>query len=225
MTDQNAEIQEIITEAKGTFDLRARLQGRKLREDNIVLYLDQDAGDELGQDREEKNDFGVRTTVREGVLGRLADLNGTLETVEDRDVKDALEVEILTLEAKRLALLARLEATGLNVKLRAVPRVVVKDCKRQAKKAVGIRGKVSEADEEAYSDSFTAHLLSAVIVTIEDRESGGETGKLSVQDAALLDEQLPDDQFARLLEKQNDVQLKNTVGEGVTDQADFSPSI
>ena len=203
----NAEIDAVVTEAREGFDLGARLKGRKLRDGAITLFLDEEAGEALGDASEGTNAYGVKYQTREGVLGALADA-----TSED---------DIARLEAERDELIAALEATALVVKFRAVPAIVVKDSRRKAKETLKIKGSVPEYLEEDFSVVFVDHVLAASITSIEDRVSGGVNGKQTYEQIKQLGEYLPRDEFQRLVAKQSEVQTKNTIGESVTGSADF----
>lgn len=208
MTTEQEQYDTLRSEAAEGFDLKARLQNRGLREGQITLYLDEEAGLELGSARDVKNQLQIVVgRVQEGILGELDKLG------EDDDRTE--------LEAKRDALIKKLEASALIVKLRAVPPVIAKSARRRAKDSLKIKGKIADDQIEDYNDLYLAYLLSDTIVSITDVASGGVQGKLSYEDAKALKEYLPDQQFGRLDNKLAEIQFKDAVDESVSSDSDF----
>lgn len=213
MTTDQEEYDSLREEAAGSFDLKARLQGLAGREGQITLYLDEEAGLELGTAHDQKNNFGITIgRVQEGVLGDIDKLDTEADTYD---------ADLAKLEARRDELIARLRASALVVKLRAVPPVVAKGAKRRAKETLKIKGKVPEDQLAEFSDAYLAHLLSDTIVSITDAASGGSQGKLTYEDARALQDYLPEQQFTRLDNKLAEVQFKDAVDESITSDSDF----
>lgn len=211
-----SEVEDVVTEAKAGFDLETRLQRRTMRDDTITIFTDEVAGEKLGfaKDVDEKNIFGVVTgkkRSRSGVLGRIDELDPE---------KDAAAIKKLQKEAA--ALRAQLKATSIDFKLRAVPTIVIDDCRRKAKIDTGIKGKgIPEDKEEDFNKSHTAHVLTQVVSSYTDAESGTTSGILTLKDAKALGSYLPPYEFLRLNTTVSNLQYKNSIDESVTAQADF----
>jgi hypothetical protein len=213
MTTEQEEYDALRETAATGFDLKARLQGLAGREGQITLYLDEEAGLELGTAHDEKNNFGITVgRVQEGVLGEIDKLDTE---------SDTYAADLAKLEAKRNELIAKIQNSAFIVKLRAIPPIVAKGAKRRAKETLKIKGKVPEDQLGDFSDAYLAHLLSDTIVSITDVASGGVQGKLTYEDARALQDYLPQQQFTRLDNKLAEVQFKDAVDESVQGDQDF----
>lgn len=213
MTTEQEQYEELRNEAAATFDLKARLQNRGLREGQITLYLDEEAGLELGSARDSKNQLGITVgRIQEGVLGEIDKLDPESESYAD---------DLVALEVKRDELIKRLEDSALIFKLRAVPPVIAKSAKRRAKETLNIKGKVGEDRIEDFNESYLAHLLSDTIVSITDASTGAVQGKLSYDEAKMLRDYLPEQQYSRLDLKLAEIQFKDAVDESIASETDF----
>lgn len=206
--------EDIIAEAKQGFDLETRLRNRGLREGEITLYTDEALGQKLGEARDVVNQWGAFVRrVQTGVLGEI-----------DRLDPDQDATRIAELEAERDEIIEELNRTSLTVKLRAVPPIIARDAKRRAKATLNIKGKIGEDQEEEFNDAFTAHVLSDLIVSIRDNETGAENGKQTYQDCVALHDLLPASEYRRLDAKVAEIQYSDAVSEAITRDPDFSPA-
>jgi len=213
MTTDQEEYDSLREEATGSFDLTARLQGLAGREGQITLYLDEEAGLELGTAHDETNNFGITVgRKQEGVLGEIDKLDTE---------SDSYAADLARLEAKRDEMIAKIQQSALIVKLHSVPPVVAKGAKRRAKETLKIKGKVSEDQLGDFSDAYLAHLLSDTIVSITDVASGGVQSKLTYEGARALKDYLPDQQFTRLDNKLAEIQFKDAIDESIASDSDF----
>ena len=222
--------EQIVEEAQGSFDLRQRLLGIAPLTKKVTVYTDAATGKELGGAEDQKGQGGIVLSRRRwGVQGRLEEIGLRAEALgkqEDLDEDDpeiaALEKEMSDLQKKAKTLLAKLDKSALSFTIRAVPELVIRDCRRKAKQNLGIKGKGVQGQEEEYGLEYTALLLSASVEKWVDHASGDTHLSLSEQQARDLRDFLPAGQFARLdaamIEVSFEAQIGATYG---TDDADF----
>lgn len=200
-------VEEIVTEARKTFDLSARIKGRNLREGHVTVFTDEVAGAELGGDEEMKNAFGIVTgRNRWGALGDIA------EAIAADSEADVTELQAAAEEAK-----AALEESALTFHLRAVPELVVKGARRAAKKA---HGTLPDAVNE-YNSTLYANLLASTIHKVVDADGAEQTGKLTVEAAADLEDYLPVHEYVKLVALLQEIQFKQAVSDSATGEASF----
>lgn len=221
MPTEVEEVDGIIAEAKTDYDLIDRLRKRGMRTATIKLYTDEITGDLLGTAHDEpvNNILGIPVSskrVREGVLGEIDELESVINPNDGQKKR----LKALHAEAKKLR--ATLEATSIIFKLRAVPQIIVDSVRRETKQALKIKGKnIPEDREEEFIQKNNALLLSKIIESFTDTEAGITQNGISVEWAEGLKEYLPPYEYVRLNVKLNEIQFKNALSEGVTDQADF----
>lgn len=219
-----AEAEKVRTMTKRGFDVRERLKGKGLRRGSIVLYLDAEVGEELGDVRRETNALGEETgRVREGVLGEIDALQEKRAKSKVAAERTALDAQIAALTERRDALVERLAETGLTVHLHAVPPVIQKDAHRRAKSTLGIAEKGIPEDKRAEAQAMEiAHLFSDVITSIVDNESGDVNDEITHEDVAALRDLLPPAQWDRLDEAIGRVQFTDAISRNIESQEDFS---
>lgn len=205
-------IDDVVTEAKATFDLTARLQGRGLRTGEITLYLDEVNGEKLGHARDLKNGIGMVVGREQvGVLGEIDKLDEKSETYKK---------DLEWLSKERDELLSAIKASAITVLLRAVPPVIAKSHERQARKQLGLKGKPSEDEQNALNEVQLALLYVDTVTGIVDAE-GADGGKLDYVGAKALIDYLPTHQLLRLRDKVLDIQFGDVIDESVTSDSDF----
>lgn len=230
------DLKRIADEARDQFDLanvvgesnsgsrvRAGLQGRGLRSDTITLYTDAEAGKELGNadEAEQRNALGLvvgKLTIREGVLGKIADLVNSPD-----DLTDNQKAELAKLETQRKKLKATLDKSALVLSLRSVPTIVTERIERETRAALKIpTGELIPTEQATnWRQISDAKLLAALVTHYSDKGTGDELDSIDFEDAKALREFLPRPEYNRLLALANDLQFKNIVAESVTKQADF----
>lgn len=238
---QQAEIDKIVDITKKGFSLKDRLQKRGLRKATLTLYLDEEKGPELGWVYNLTNGVGqVIGRERHGVLGTLDEAQVALANWDSVGVNEAktlgkmtaakivkhregLVAEIEKLEGERDVLVAELTKTALTVNLRAVPPVIQKDARRRARTSLGITEKgIPEDRAEELAVSETAHLMSMVIQSIMDNQTGEVNAETSYEDAIDLMGYLPPGQYARLDQKIGELQFMDAISLSIESQEDFS---
>ena len=143
---------------------------------------------------------------------------------------DQFDKEIAVLSEKRDEMIAELTRTGLTFSLRAVPPIIQRDCKRLAKatlKDEGIwEGKglpvPGSEEREAYDDAHTAHLMTKLIQSVTDNETGNVNTVTTYEDAVDYMNELPPSQFARLDLEMGKLQIKDAISRSIESQVDFS---
>lgn len=228
------EIEQIATEAKGDYDLAARLRGRSMRTKTVTLFTDEPTA-EKHQELESKIKL-LRASVENMEIIREAAVSIELPQVAkaiQKIIDDALKNDdgynaekVAELEAERDELAEELKKTAFVFNLRAVPPIIAKDARRQAKKKLGITGKnVPEAEDEFFEEYVAAYTLAAVVEQYTDKVDGSVHKSLSADDARYLNDLLPDGEYKKLLTALGEVQFKNVISDTVVDSANFSPAI
>lgn len=236
MGKKNDVVEEIIEEAREGFDLRARLMGATRREKTVTVYTDSATGHELGgaEDIITPRD-GLKSGLRRrwGVAGELDEVSARAESLSQLiragqiSEEDALP-EIEELEAKRAELTAKakkllkkLQSSALDFTLHAVPDLVIRDARRQARKNLGIKNKGNEGREEEYGLEYTAIMLAASVSEWTDRESGKTFHILTVEQARELKDLLPFGQFDILDAAMVELSMESAISHSSTDDLDF----
>jgi len=245
-------LKEIAEVTKKGFSLQDRLKNRGLRRGSIRLFLDEETGDELGWTRDLIDQFGNATGHRDrsGVLGDLEVANesratfvlehekktasekvmGGLTAAEKKKIKttfeSALEMmdgRVVELNTKREELTAKLNKTSIFLQIRAVPPKIQRDCRRKARATLEIKDKnVPEDMAEEFNASQSAHLMTVMVQSITDADSGAVNEGASYQDAMDLIDELPPGQFTRLDELIGRIQFTDSISESIEVQEDFS---
>lgn len=219
------EAEKMVKTTKDGFDLSARLRNRGLRKAAITLYLDEEKGVELGWAHDTVDTFGnVTGRAREGVVGELDALIEKKKDLAPAEAKKLdLDTQIAELEARRDALLAELNKDALVIRMRAVPPVIQKDCRRKARASIGVKEKnVPDDMTEEYGLAHIAHLMSVMFQSITDTQSGETNAQTTYQDGVELIDYLPPGQFDRLNEKMGEVQYTDAISRTIEGQEDFS---
>ncbi|MET4703110.1 hypothetical protein [Frigoribacterium sp. UYMn621] len=225
MSDPINEAEEIaatVTEAKGSFDLKARLMKRGLREKRITLYTDEVAGEELGYAKD------IPRVVLGSIVGNEREREGVLGEIDTLENADSLDAEqentLVTLKVRANELRSALESTAITVDLRAVPPIIAEDARRKAKRELNLKGPGPFEDENWPAVSM-AKLLQVVITGLTDHATGETTKLISFDDAKALKDFLPASEYLRLDLAIGAIQFKTAIDESVTGSADFSPAI
>ena len=244
---EREELERIVKVTKKNFDPRERLKRRGLRRATITLFLDEEIGEKLGRDYPITNSMDmVIGHDRTGVLGKLAELAEKREKLvaaheaelADRDItqaaktklkKDhsnglkALDSIIAATEERRDELIKQLTDTGITLKLRAVPPVIQKDCRRKAKQTLGITEKgIPEGFKAKFDNAEVAHLLASMVESITDNETGTTNDHFDYDDAVAHMEELPPGQWFRLDQKIGELQFTDGISRVIENQEDFS---
>lgn len=245
-----AEVQKIAETTKRGFDLRARLKNRGLRKATITLFLEDEKGLELGWAYDKTDSAGLFLgRERQGVIGELdsaeelkvkitSDYQAGVEEAkllstpvkELKEAKAAFESimemtngRIAELEKQREALMEELTQTGIVIKMRAIPPVIQKDCRRRAKLTLDIESKNIPDDMLVdFNDSYTAHLMSLMFQRITDNQTGEVNTETTYEDAVDLMSYLPEGQFKRLDLTMGKVQFTDAISRSIEGQEDFS---
>lgn len=206
MSEVDAEIEAVATQAKAKFNLSDRVKNRNLREATVTVYLDEVTGAALGGAEDKKTILGVVTgRERWGVLGEI-----------DAAIAEDPEADVSVLRNQAIALTKTLQESALTLHLRAVPEVAVKSARRHAKKAAGTGAdNASEYNEVLYN-----HLIAACVRKVVDSD-GAESDGFDLESAAELQDYLPSAEHNKILAKVNEIQFKQAVSDSVTGSADF----
>lgn len=233
ITEMPAAVQEQVDKISETtkkgFDLSARLKNRGLRKATITLFLEDEKGLELGWDRNFTDQFNnIIAPDREGIIGKLAVLEidrAAILAAREAETEEptGLEEEIAKLTTERDKLTAELTATAIVVKMRAVPPIIQKDTRRQAKATLGITEKnVPEDKMDEFSIAQTAHLMMVMFQSVTDNASGETNTGITFDEAIALMDYLPSGQYERLDTMMGQVQLTDSISRSIEGQEDFS---
>lgn len=184
----------VVTEARGEFNLMERLHGRPTRTAKETVYLDEVAGAE-------------HTAL-------LAQLEAAKRDSDDPEDYSGLEARVRELAAA-------VRRSGLTFHLRATPPVVSKRAEREARKALNIKGNVPAELLEEYGDQYTARIFCDTVENWVDHETGTNHGRLTVEEAIGLKHHLPTGQYDRLDKAIAELDFKAQISDSVTADADF----
>ena len=212
MSEINAENEAAVVEAKSSFDLKSRLQGRMLRTGSITIFTDEIAG--------EKHMAVSEELVRENHKAREAYIDK--ETGEVLIAAISLDKKrIAVLEKQQAALVKEIDATALSFEWRAVPEIVVKDARRRTHAIYDVNGSLPDGKELDFGDYFTAYLLSKAVTRFKDHESGTISTVLTIEDAQAMAEFLPAAEYLKLNMAFTKTQFTTAIAHEATDHADF----
>lgn len=227
--EQQDEIDKMVKTTKRGFDVKARLRNRGLRRGSITIYLNEEMGPELGWAYDKLDGFGnVVRREREGVIGEIDSLKDDQQKILDArepssDAPTGLEDKAAELEAKRDELIAELAKTAMHFELRAVPPVIQKDMRRRARQTLGIKEKdIPEGLTEEFNTAEAAHLMTVIIQSVKDNETGGVNTEVTYEDAIDMMGYIPPAQFARLDELMGKIQFTDAISREIESQEDFS---
>jgi hypothetical protein len=217
----DSDIQAIVDDAQDNFDLGARLRGTSVRTKEVRVYTDEVTGEKLGGAEivEEFNADGIRMRKPRS-WGLTAELIA-LKAVKEPSKEELERIETLKLEIKGLA--EKLEASSIDFKLRAIPKVIKKDAKRAAREHLGIKGKLSVEDPrfEDFLDEEDAQLFHRTVVSFHDHQDGRTRRGITVENARALKAYLPDSEYSRLAGGLRELLYQNAIADKVTEDADF----
>ena len=109
-----------------------------------------------------------------------------------------------------------------SIELRALPKVIVKDARRRAKKTLGLTGQSVPADQEdALEDEVKLEILVDQIQRFRDNSTGEERSKLSLDRVRGIVDFLPEGQSDKLVNAAMALQFQNVISEEAIAQADF----
>lgn len=223
---KTAEIQneeEFVEEVKSTFDLSARLRGRSLRTDSVVVYTDEVTAE--------------RIQTLETALQQLSDMPTSLKTIANaargfgiEAAADALDKisaegirdigEYTRIEEEKAELVEKLKDSALKVELQALPQIIVRDIRRQAKKKLGIKGNVSEDRLDEFSEVVAVLALTKAITSLRDAD-GGVVDDLSYEQAKDIVDYLPISESNKIDAAMYDLGYSDVISGVITDTPDF----
>lgn len=223
-------IDAIQDEAREGYSLFERLSESTHRTKTVTVYTNAALGAELGYALDEE-DMGIRTgrRVRKGLLGELDELKERAARIAADGTEEEAEAAIdeigkakkrLTAQVKKIQ--KQMQADALVFTLQSVPELVIKDARRKARKALGLKSKgIPEAQQEEYNDEYTCQLLSSSVVSWEDRKAGKTFHSLSVEEARNLQNLLPRGQFPLLDAAMVELSFEATIANAAVDDVDF----
>lgn len=235
MSNPEPNIEEIVAEIQDDFDIDDLLNGRSHVDSTIRLYTDEKTGQELGGSEVDRNQFGLGMKRRWGVLGELDEKKEIIEraekaikVMEDGDAKALLEAEVEAENAKVVALgkragelLDRLNRTAIDLEIQSLHPVIIKDCRRRAKAALQIKGKVSEDQSEEYMDQFNVEVLVACVSKYTIVGNGNTRDRITVDQAKNLYEKLPPSEVVKLDAKIDEIVFRSAIAQQVSLDSDF----
>ncbi len=217
MTDE-LDVQAIATEAQETFDFDNFLNDKiTLRERTVTVFLDEVTGEALGGSEETAGAFGLGgSTRRWGVIGKIKDLR-------EQNTEGQHDDEILALTDEAEKLWAKLQESGLTITLRAVPPIILKDTRRRAKAALGIKGKdIPEDRNEEFIDRQQAELLADAYVS--SKNAKGQVlpkEKFGADQAAKLRDRMSQFEYSKIDRALGELQYQAAIASSVTSAEDF----
>lgn len=226
---------DAIEKARSTFNIIDRIKSVPLLTDKVTVYLDEDAGRELGgEEKTVKRVAGLEMPgkpIRRGVLGKILELGEANALLKARAQTDevAAEIEANDAEVARLLdraeeLKERLAASAITFHLQALPDPIREEAEVAAREHVGapadLEVDVPEDLAAAYNKRLSSELLCRVVVDIIDAE-GVPAETLTADDAAALPKALPVSEFTRLAAKIQDLLYSNKILESAIDSPDF----
>lgn len=220
------EVEDIQNEARESFDLGDFLRKRSMREKHVRLFTDEPLAEEIGgfEVIEKDSGFGVMVPKVKawGITGRIAELTAEDKALpEGERKKHSAEIKRLTKQVEELA--DRLEATALEVHLRAVPSVAEDSARRKARKDAGIQGvkNPSPEQEEHFNRAFDEYLFSHLVVSIKNNETGAENEGATPETIRALRDYLPSSEWIKLIQAVAALQWENVIATEAVKNADF----
>lgn len=210
------DVQEEIEQERQGFDIIDRLVNRPKRKPvEVTIYLDEEAGEELGYARDLHNELGVRVgRLREGVRGELDE-----ELEKPEDERDQKKIKSLIAKAKKL--IARIEKDSLTFTLQWVPPIVEEVIDREVRKAMNAKGSIPQERKAEYQDIWLDHALRATVISIVDNKDGSKRDKITVAEAKAYRNYAPKDQKPRLDGALGKLINRSVLSREALDTADF----
>lgn len=206
------DVDEIADEARSSFDMTKRLSGRSFRSDKRTVFTDEVTGQEHLE-----------------VLAKIATLTALAhEPFIDPETQEVL-VEGVALDTKaiakldkeRLALEAKLDKTALTFEWRAIPELIVDECRRKARKEAIVVGKSEDETNQDFNRAFIAYLLSRAVTRFKDHETGEIHTGLTLANAKALKGFLPKEEMQKLDAAYSKTQFTNAIALEAVDSPDF----
>lgn len=220
---ETVESEEFVNEVKGTFDLSARLRGRSMRTGSVVVYTDEPTAERIQTVEaalQQLTDMPAGFKSLAAAIRNLGheDIADNIESVVDSGIRDMDEYN--ELEKERDELKETLKASAIKIELQAIPKIVLKDCRRLAKKHLGIKGNIPEERIEEFSDVNTAIALTKAITSLRDADGNVNTS-LTVDEARDLFDYLPDSEWQKIDTALADLGYRDVISGAITDDPDF----
>lgn len=220
---ETVESEEFVNEVKGTFDLSARLRGRSMRTGTVVVYTDEPTAERIQTVEaalQQLTDMPAGFKSLAAAIRNLGheDIADNIESVVDSGIRDMDEYN--GLEQERDELKETLKASAIKIELQAIPKIVLKDCRRLAKKHLGIKGNIPEERIEEFSDVNTAIALTKAITSLRDADGNVNTS-LTVDEARDLFDYLPDSEWQKIDTALADLGYRDVISGAITDDPDF----
>lgn len=224
----DTDAEDFIEEVRDGYSLRDRLRGVSTRTKTVTLHTDAVAGEALGGAEDIVDGYGlVQGRRRWGLIGDLELLVEQANRLSEEDSPDEAEVKAIAaqideLKAEVPAAVKKLEKSALIVTVRTVPNLIIRDCRRKARKALGIKGKsIPEARLEEYELEHLAHLVAASVESWEDRQAKQKFTSMTLDEARALRDELPFGQFAKLDRAIGELSFEAAIANNITDTPDF----
>lgn len=236
--DVELDPQEIANEARKKFSLEDRLKNRPQRTKTVTVYTDEPLAEKVGGARKVL-DRGIDTGQKErwGLVGKIDALEEIISTYEsvaanehatDSQKEQAAsgikssKKDLAKLRKELSPLIEEMKKTSLVFHLRAVPPIIIKDCRRKARKHLDIKNKnIPDTLAESYDNEFQARVIASSVERYVDTESGETIHEFDTSDARALADFLPPFEYVRLDAAISELQFRNVIDEEATADADF----
>lgn len=224
--NDDIDFEAIVDDARENFDLGDFLRGRSIRTKSVRVFTDEVTAEERGGYEaytEEVNGINVPRIRSWGLVAKLAEIQDEYERLSPKTSKEAkqLKGKITTITSEIEALTAKLLESALDIELQAVPKIAKKVAYREAKKFLGIRGKVREEQFVDLIDEQNAQLLHRTVVSVTRRSDGKRNEGMTVQSARDLMGHLPDSEWDKIEEKVNELLVQKVISDQAVADPDF----
>ncbi len=196
MTDAN----EIVAETKKEFNLMDRLKSRPIRTTEVTVFTDEVLG-------------AKHMELAEKLAAAKVEAADPDSSATDDDYAD------LAAETKRVANLVA--ETAITLKLRALPPIVAEAAARTTRKTLGIKGQITADNSAAYSDLYTAQMISDSVETVKDHQTGQTMSGISPEEAQALRDYLPNGEFNKIDVAIGDLSVRSHIATTLSEDADF----
>jgi len=227
---KQARIDEIVEEAKESFDLATRLAGISRRTRDITIYTDEVTGEALGgvEHIHYPGTKAIAETRRWGVRGEIDELREEAKALlgaeeVDQAKVDEIKARLAALAKKEKTLLAKLKSTSHDFTLRAVPELVFKATARKARRnlSLPVKGNLDPEQAEDYNDELYAILLSECVVEWVDHAEKATRTAISVADARALNNFVLPEEWGKVRRAIDELQAQKAIGDAGTADPDF----
>lgn len=225
----SVDIEEIVNDARETFDLGDFLRGRSVRTKVQRVFTDEVTAEARG---------GYEVTLKKlptgqeapsvrswGLVKDLADAQQEYEAIENKSTKaaKAAKTKIDDITAEMRSLTEKLLETALDIELRAIPDKIKKDAYRAARHALGIRGKngVTEDNAIELQDENAAQILVRTVVSVTKHGTGERNEGISIEGARALKGLLPDSEWNKIQDTLDDLLFRKVIAEQAVEDLDF----